>query len=471
MAETGTDHAVVFLFLLSITLFLLLNSVIAGPNGLTMKLIHRDSLESPLYPGNLTQQERIRRLVEQSKARIRYLTATKMAAAGYNNQTDPIGTNGASLPNVFEGQFYMALVGIGSFYDGSRGNTPYYNYYYLIVDTASELIWTQCEGCSSCFRQSKPYFPYKKSTSYHPLPCNHPLCEPEKCLFGLACIYDKTYSGGLTSKGILATEKFTVGLTEIFRDVVFGCGLNQTNFPHEGADNKIAGVLGIGRGPKSFLTQLGHRGGGRFSYCLQNATEDIVSHTYLSFGEDAKIGGPEVQTIALYGTSPGDYYLNLQDISVSDRRILFPEFTFSVKTQRGQERGGCIIDTGTQWTTFYRPIYETVKDYVARYFVEISEPMGLMGDNDFGFDLCYQRQMGFDKFPSIMFHFAEADFVVDPHAAFYITDTVFCLAFLPIENEVFDAVIGSWQTTNHRILFDVKNSKLSFAKEDCVSGS
>jgi hypothetical protein len=57
-------------FLSILSSLLLLGGPVAGkPNGLTIKLIHRDSPASPLYPGNITFSERIRRLVKQSKAR------------------------------------------------------------------------------------------------------------------------------------------------------------------------------------------------------------------------------------------------------------------------------------------------------------------------------------------------------------------------------------------------------------------
>ncbi|OVA15051.1 Peptidase A1 [Macleaya cordata] len=386
MAETGAGHAL-FLFLLSITLFLvLLNSVIAGPNGLTMKLIHRDSIESPLYPGNLTREERIQRLVEQSKARIQYLTSAK---------------------------------------------------------------W-------------------------------HPLCEPNKC-WGDACSYDTLYGTGSTTRGILASERLTVisdtGAPETIENVVIGCGKEQRNFkPFQRSHvvNEIAGILGIGRGPKSFLAQLGQRGDGRFAYCLQPWDGGIAPHTYLRFGEDAKIGGRAqvVQTIRMFSSNrfPLLYYLELEDLSIGDPRLYLPVGTFGFKRDwQGRVKGGCIIDSGSPWTTFGRNIYNIFRAYVTHHFANFTQLI----EHDTRFELCYQRPVEFDDFPTITFHFRGANFVVEPHAAFYVTDNSFCLAFSPLNTDIdiVDAIIGARQMTNHRILYDVKNSALSFSKEDCTIGS
>ncbi|KAF5207333.1 hypothetical protein FRX31_003079 [Thalictrum thalictroides] len=55
-----------------LVLLLLLQLVVAKTNnGFTLKLIHMDSIELPLYPGNLTLEERAARLHYQIDARVK----------------------------------------------------------------------------------------------------------------------------------------------------------------------------------------------------------------------------------------------------------------------------------------------------------------------------------------------------------------------------------------------------------------
>ncbi|KAK3199006.1 hypothetical protein Dsin_022421, partial [Dipteronia sinensis] len=42
----------------------------------SLKIVHRDSLESPLYPGNLTFEERIQRYIGFSEARASHLMSS-----------------------------------------------------------------------------------------------------------------------------------------------------------------------------------------------------------------------------------------------------------------------------------------------------------------------------------------------------------------------------------------------------------
>ncbi|OVA15054.1 Peptidase A1 [Macleaya cordata] len=458
------------LYLLS-TLFLLLNLVIAGPNGFSMKIFHRDSKESPLYPGDhLTEEERIQRLFQQSKARTRHhISATKL---GHNLTGGSIDPDIARLPVSFVGSFYLALIGIGTFQNDPAGED--YKNYYLIVDTASDLIWTQCAGCTSCFHQDKPLFPYQTSSTYRYLPCNqHPLCDV-RCARD-ACAYEQSYANGAITRGILSSERFTVnsdnGAIEAIDDMVFGCGFNQQNFgdyighEHEkGRPDEIAGILGLGRGPRSFVTQLRDSAKRKFSYCLGPGTNGRSWSTFLRFGEDAQFPeGVEVYTTPLVlGSRQTFYYVNLNDVTVGDHRIGFPPGSFALNAGTG--KGGVMIDSGNPWTIFQKSKYKFVREATIRHFNR-SQLVPRKGGY-LHFDLCYDKPEGFNNFPVIKFHFDQADFVIEKEAGFYISDSFFCLA-MHTDDSYFSAVIGAWQTTNQRIMYDPFNSMLSFAKEEC----
>ncbi|CAA2982257.1 aspartic ase nepenthesin-1, partial [Olea europaea subsp. europaea] len=82
--------------------------------------------------------------------------------------------------------------------------------YNAIMDTGSDLIWTQCKPCKQCFDQSTPIFDPKKSSSFSNLPCSSTLCDAlpsSTCSDG--CEYLYTYGDYSSTQGVMATETFT----------------------------------------------------------------------------------------------------------------------------------------------------------------------------------------------------------------------------------------------------------------------
>ena len=58
-----------------------------------------------------------------------------------------------------------------------------------------------------------------------------------------------------------------------------------------GGENVIAGILGMGSGRRSILSQLQSVTNLRFSYCLLSWNNEAGTYTYLRFGDDAQISG------------------------------------------------------------------------------------------------------------------------------------------------------------------------------------
>ncbi|XP_026458606.1 aspartic proteinase nepenthesin-2-like [Papaver somniferum] len=243
------------------------------------------------------------------------------------------------LPTFYEaGMFYVAKVGLGS-----------------------DQTWLQCEGAVIAFTQDMPLYPWNLSTTFHPVPCNTPECPQGHCNDGGQCIYIAAYASGSATSGDLAKETFTLdsntGAVENM-DLHVGCGLRQDNFDRlfgdnhsRGKPNMIAGMLGLGKGPWSFLNQLGAAGQGKFSYCFETFNQNIkASNTYLRFCEDATIGAAarnvHATPIAVreqFRTTY--YYLNLKDVSVGDKTVGFPKDTFKLNDQG---EGGALIDSGAR---------------------------------------------------------------------------------------------------------------------------
>lgn len=215
---------------------------------------------------------------------------------------------------------------------------------YGIADTGSDLIWAQCIPCDGCFNQTKPMFNPNNSSTYTPIPCGSQQCEmldttacsPEK-----TCNYTYGYVAGLT-QGLLATEKVTLnsnsGQPINLQNIVFGCGHNNTGSFNEDE----MGLVGLGAGPLSLVSQIGTLFGGRkFSHCLLPFNTDPSITTKLSFGSENEVSGDGVVSTSLVSKQdPTPYFVTLEGISVGQKFLPFNS-TGSVS------KGNMFLDSGT----------------------------------------------------------------------------------------------------------------------------
>ncbi|XP_026384991.1 protein ASPARTIC PROTEASE IN GUARD CELL 2-like [Papaver somniferum] len=241
------------------------------------------------------------------------------------------------------------------------------------------------------------------------VPCNKALCPSGQCNHVGHCTYVAGYINGPVSSGVVTKEMSTLGSNTGANENIelyLGCGLHQENFDGAFGDNHkdgrpdvIAGILGLGRGPRSFLGQLGSAGQGICSYCFERFNRNFqASKTYLRFGADAIIGTTARRVGATPLVVPGKsrktyYYLNLEDISVGDKLIGFLRGTFELNSRgeggflrgtRGEGgflrgtfelnsrgEGGTVIDFGTLISSMYKPHYGKVLDLVKAHFSEL----------------------------------------------------------------------------------------------------
>ena len=70
----------------------------------------------------------------------------------------------------------------------------------VIMDTGSDLIWTQCKPCTYCFEQATPVFNLKLSSSFSDVTCSSKICKAlrnSSCGNG-CCEYLNVYGDGST---------------------------------------------------------------------------------------------------------------------------------------------------------------------------------------------------------------------------------------------------------------------------------
>ncbi|GAY52218.1 hypothetical protein CUMW_140230 [Citrus unshiu] len=414
--------------------------------GFSLKLIPIFSPESPLYPGNLSQSERIHKMFEISKARANYMAS--MSKPNAFQELEDI-----HLPMAKQELFYSVEVNIG---------TPM-KPQHLLFDTASSLVWTQCQPCIRCFDQTTPIFDPRASTTYSEIPCNDPLCRsPFKCQNG-KCVYTRRYHVGDVTRGLASRETFAFPVRNGFTFVprlAFGCSNDNSGFAFGG---KISGILGFNASPLSLSSQLRNRIQGLFSYCL---VREMEATSVIKFGRDADVRRRDLETtpILLPDIRP-HFYLHLLEISIGRHIVRFPPGAFDIMRDG---TGGFIIDTGTPVTFIRNGPYQTLMqryDQILRSLGRQRIPYNASQE----FDYCYRYDSSFKAYPSMTFHLQEADYIVQPENMYFIEPDRgrFCVA---IQDDPKYSILGAWQQQNMLIIYDLNVPALRFGSENCANG-
>ncbi|KAL6650798.1 hypothetical protein ACP70R_009723 [Stipagrostis hirtigluma subsp. patula] len=333
--------------------------------------------------------------------------------------------------------------------------------YAAIVDTGSDLVWTQCKPCVDCFNQSTPVFDPSSSSTYAALPCSSSLCgdlPTSTCTSASKCGYTYTYGDASSTQGVLATETFTLA-KEVLPGVAFGCG--DTN---EGDGfSQGAGLVGLGRGPLSLVSQLGLD---KFSYCLTSL--DATGKSPLLLGSVADISEAAatapVQTTPLVKnpSQPSFYYVTLTAVTVGSTRITLPSSAFAIQDDG---TGGVIVDSGTSITYLEVRGYRAVKKAFA---AQMSLPAA--DGSEIGLDLCFQAPAkGVDQVavPKLVFHFdggADLDLPAENYMVLDSGSGALCLTVMASRGL---SIIGNFQQQNFQFVYDVGGDKLSFAPVQC----
>ncbi|XP_054820402.1 aspartic proteinase Asp1-like isoform X1 [Prosopis cineraria] len=166
--------------------------------------------------------------------------------------------------NVYPVGFYNVTLNIG------QPPRPYF----LDVDSGSDLTWLQCDApCTRCSETPHPL--YQPSNDL--VPCKDPLCaslqpsEEYECQHPDQCDYEITYADHYSSLGVLVRDVFILNFTngmQLKVRMALGCGYDQI-FPAS-SYHPLDGVLGIGRGKTSLISQLNGQGLARnlVGHCL-----------------------------------------------------------------------------------------------------------------------------------------------------------------------------------------------------------
>ncbi|ERN09195.1 hypothetical protein AMTR_s00014p00246430 [Amborella trichopoda] len=392
------------------------------------------------------------------------------------------------------------------FMDVFIGTPP--KHYSLILDTGSDLNWLQCLPCHHCFEQHGPFYDPHASSSYTPISCHDSRCslvqppEPIRpCMSNnQTCEYFYWYGDQSNTTGDFAMETFTLNITSPIdheenpsffgesqalsgernmssrernkfsgerslevKDIMFGCG-----HWNRGLFHGAAGLLGLGRGPLSFSSQLQSKYGSSFSYCLVDRNSEFTVTSKLIFGEDPNLlKHPNVQFTSLIvsaknSTSETFYYVEIDRVKIGGKFVEIPPESFKI-TAEGT--GGTIVDSGTTLSYFAKPAYKKIKDAFEKW---IKFPRV---ENYPVLDPCYNvsglERVELPVFEIIFRDGAVWSFPVENYFIRFEPEGVVCLAILETPRS-YMSILGNYQQQNFHVLYDVGGSRLGFAPMKCA---
>ncbi|KAF2306783.1 hypothetical protein GH714_021381 [Hevea brasiliensis] len=237
------------------------------------------------------------------------------------------------------------------------------------------------------------------------------------------CHYSYSYGDRSFTHGNIAADTITLGSTSgrpvSLPNSVFGCGQNnQGTFGPQGT-----GIVGLGGGSISLISQLGSTIGGKFSYCLVPFFSTTGNSSKLNFGSNGVVSGAGVQSTPLTRKSPDTFYfLTLEAIIPED---FFSDLASAVESViRGQR---------------------------------VNDPTNTLS-------LCYRVQSNLN-IPILTAHFKGANVKLRSINTFVqVSEDVTCFSFAPISD---GAIFGNLAQMNFLVGYDLEGNTVSFKPSDC----
>ncbi|CAI9303076.1 unnamed protein product [Lactuca saligna] len=326
---------------------------------------------------------------------------------------------------------------------------------FMVLDTSADTAWVPCSGCIGC---SSTMFSQNSSATYETVGCatsecvqarglSCPMAEPSNCLFNQSYGGDSSFLASL-SRDFLQLANDTIP------SYLFGCigAVSGKSIPPQG-------LLGLGRGAMSVLSQSGSFYSGVFSYCLPSFRSYYFSGS-LRLGPNGQPKTMKFTPLLKNPHRPSLYYVNLTGVTIGRVKVPIAPELLGFDPSTG---AGTIIDSGTVITRFVPAAYNAIKEAFRN---QTQGPFTSLG----AFDTCFSVTHE-DVAPKMTFHFTGLDIVLPMENTLIHSSagTLACLAMASAPDNVNSVlnVIANLQQQNLRILFDVVNSRVGITREIC----
>lgn len=414
--------------------------MLTAQSGNSLTIIHR---YGPCSPYNESKPSQLETLARDS---LRVASLQERISGSTGDNTTFIEQSGVSIParsGAYLGTSnYVVTIGLGT---PTRAQT-------VEIDTGSDICWVQCRPCTSCYQQQEPIFNPSASSSYSRFSCSSTACtnlnrNRRSCSAG-ACVYGVQYGDGSTTVGFLSSDKLTLTAADVFQSFIFGCGVNN-----RGLLEGVAGLVGLGRGSYSLVSQTASRLGNVFSYCFPDRES---STGRLTFGRSST-SGVFYTPMLTNPRAPSFYFIDLIGISVGGTRLPVTAAVFRV--------AGTIIDSGTVITRLppaaYAALRSAFRSAMLRYTrIQASSIL----------DTCYDfSNAGTVTYPPIKLHYTGVDVTLGTAGVFfYLGSSRYCLAFAGNTDATQIGIIGNVQQKTLEVIYDIGARRIGFAAGTCT---
>ncbi|KAJ6730283.1 ASPARTYL PROTEASE AED3 [Salix viminalis] len=310
-------------------------------------------------------------------------------------------------------------------------------------------------GCAGC---SSTTFSPNASTTLGSLDCSGAQCSQVRgfscpATGSSTCLFNQSYGGDSSLSATLVQDAITLA-SDVIPGFTFGC-INAVS----GGSIPPQGLLGLGRGPISLLSQAGPIYSGVFSYCLPSFKNYYFSGS-LKLGPAGQPKSIRTTPLLRNPHRPSLYYVNLTGVSVGRIRVPIPPEQLVFDPNTG---AGTIIDSGTVITRFVQPVYLAIRDEFRK---QVNGPFSSLG----AFDTCFAATNEAEA-PAVTLHFSGLSLVLPMENSLIHSSSgsLACLSMAAAPNNVNSVlnVIANLQQQNLRIMFDTINSRLGIARELC----
>ncbi|KAL6867258.1 hypothetical protein ACP4OV_015282 [Aristida adscensionis] len=425
------------------TILLLLLAATAAASAADLPVYHN------VHPPSPSPLEAIIALARADDARLLFLSskASASSSSGGGVTSAPIAS-GQAPPS------YVVRAALG---------TPAQQLL-LALDTSADATWAHCAPCSTCPATS--LFIPASSSSYTALPCSSawcPLFQGQPCPAAAspppACAFSKPFADA-SFQASLASDTLRLGRDAI-PNYAFGCvgavAGPTANLPRQG-------LLGLGRGPMALLSQAGKAYGGVFSYCLPSYKSYYFSGS-LRLGAGGQPRGVRWTPLLSSPHRASLYYVNVTGLSVGRAAVRAPAGAFGFDAGSG---AGTVVDSGTVITRWTAPVYAALREEFRR---QVAAPSGYTSLG--AFDTCFNTdEVAAGGAPAVTVHMDGGVDLTLPMENTLIHSSatpLACLAMAEAPQNVNSVVnvLANLQQQNVRVVFDVANSRVGFAREAC----
>ncbi|PAN26092.1 hypothetical protein PAHAL_4G347000 [Panicum hallii] len=331
----------------------------------------------------------------------------------------------------------------------------------VVLDTASDVPWVQCAPCPvpPCHPQADSTYDPARSSTYDAVSCGSPACEQLGRLYGGGCANGQCRyrvpfpnSNLSSSSGTYGTDLLAVGPNS---GITFKFGCSHAEAGQGGSsdsDNTTAGVMALGGGPESLVSQAAANYRNAFSYCIPAATERRPAGFFVLGAPPSADSSAYVATPMLrYPRVPTFYLVRLQGITVNGQLLNVTPSVFAT---------GTVLDSRTAVTrlapTAYRALREAFRGWMAVYTA--APPRGSL-------DTCYDFSGAFFVAPPRIELVLERGNVLELDRSGVLFHD--CLAFAPNSDDRMLGILGNVQQQTMEVLYDVGGGAVGFRRGAC----